>query len=173
MVQREHSAALQAQIDTLLLERDSLKERIQQLKVGACEHTFEPHAACHARAAHAAAGVHMGHHLHILLPNFHDGMAWFLRGNIALLTVSSRPNKRTSETERNSVCPQAKALAPNSASEMRMAHAVAESAQAAAAAAAAAASAASMCSIQVQHDFEHGHARPQSSVGGMQQAHAS
>lgn len=47
-------------------------------------------------------------------------------------------------------CTQAKALAPNSASEMRMAHAVAESAQAAAAAAAAAASAASMCSIQVQ-----------------------
>ena len=48
------------------------------------------------------------------------------------------------------LCMQAKALAPNSASEMRMAHAVAESAQAAAAAAAAAASAASMCSIQVQ-----------------------
>ena len=48
-------------------------------------------------------------------------------------------------------CLQAKALAPNSASEMRMAHAVAESAQAAAAAAAAAASAASMCSIQVHY----------------------
>lgn len=45
---------------------------------------------------------------------------------------------------------QAKALAPNSASEMRMAHAVAEATAAAAAAAQAAASAASKCTITVQ-----------------------
>ena len=45
---------------------------------------------------------------------------------------------------------QAKALAPNSASEMRMAHAVAEATAAAAAAASAAASAASTCQVSVQ-----------------------
>ncbi|CAK0750328.1 hypothetical protein CVIRNUC_001981 [Coccomyxa viridis] len=45
---------------------------------------------------------------------------------------------------------KAKALAPNSASEMRMAHAVAEATAAAAAAASAAASAASTCQVSVQ-----------------------
>lgn len=51
---------------------------------------------------------------------------------------------------------KAKALAPNSASEMRMAHAVAEATAAAAAAASAAASAASACQVNV-----HRPARPQ------------
>ena len=50
----------------------------------------------------------------------------------------------------SSVTSQAKALAPNSASEMRMAHAVAEATAAAAAAASAAASAASTCQVSVQ-----------------------
>jgi hypothetical protein len=120
-VQRDQNAALQAQIDTLLLERDTLKERIQQLKVTAL-------------IGHYASPVNLLHVSTIAIREDH----------------AFRPQEPHLIDLRPQSCVQAKALAPNSASEMRMAHAVAESAQAAAAAAAAAASAASMCSIQVQ-----------------------